>query len=71
MKVILFKIAQVRCLECPIALKRFIGGIKGVESVDVGNGSISIRIDETKAKEDAIREIARDSIEGLGFRIEE
>jgi copper chaperone CopZ len=71
MKVILFNIAQGRCVECSIALKRFIGGIEGVESVDVGKGTISIRIDETKAKEDSIRKIARDSIERLGFRIEE
>ena len=71
MKVILFKIAQGRCLECSIALKRFIGGIGGVESVEVGKDSISIRIDETKAGEDGIRKIARDSIERLGFRIEE
>lgn len=71
MKVIPFKIDQGRCLECSIALKRFISGIKGVESVDVGNGSISVQVDETKAEEDTIRKIVRDSIERLGFKIEE
>jgi copper chaperone CopZ len=71
MKIILFKIARGRCLECSIAIKRFIGGIEGVESVEVGKDSISIRIDETKTGEDRIRKIARDSVERLGFRIEE
>lgn len=71
MKTVLYKIAQGRCLECSIALKRFIGGIKGVESVDVGHESVSVRFDEANANEDSIRKLTRDSIERLGFRIEE
>jgi len=59
------------CGDCSLALKRFIGGIDGVDSVDLGNSSITIRFHESVIDEGKLQSIARNSIERLGYRIEE
>ncbi len=43
----------------------------GVESVDVEQGKIAVRFDETAIPEEKIEKITRDSIERLGYRVEE
>ncbi len=55
----------------PLGLKRFIEGIHGVDTVDMGNLAIAIRFDESAIDEGTIQSIAKDNIERLGYRIEE
>ncbi len=55
----------------PLGLKRFIEGIHGVDTVDMGNLTIAIRFDESAIDEGTIQSIAKDNIERLGYRIEE
>jgi copper chaperone CopZ len=57
------------CEECSLALRRFIGGMDGVESIEVGNGTIDITFDETRISEDRVRTLARDSVEKLGYTL--
>ena len=57
------------CEECSLALRRFIGGMEGVESIAVQNGIIEIGYDSSKIAEDAIRKISKDSIEKLGYEL--
>jgi len=71
MKVALFKVSTNVCAECSMALRRFIGGMDGVDSIDVESGKISVKYDETKIDEENLSEIARNSIERLGYRVEE
>ncbi len=71
MKVALFNVSNNLCAECSLALRRFIGGMDGVESVGVEQGKIAVRFNETAIEEDKIRKITRDSIERLGYRLEE
>ncbi len=71
MKVTLFTVDKNLCGECSLALRRFIGGMDGVESIDAENGKIAVKFDEAKINEDKLFKITRDSIERLGYRLEE
>jgi copper chaperone CopZ len=71
MKVALFNVSNNLCGECSLALRRFVGGMDGVESIDVEHGKIAVRFDEKIVDEDRISTITKDSIEKLGYRIDE
>ena len=71
MKVALFSVDKHLCEECSLALRRFIGGIDGVESIDAEQGKIAIKFNETEIDEDKLSKITRDSIEKLGYKLEE
>ena len=57
------------CAECSLALRRFIGGMEGVESIIVQNGMIEIGYDSSKIAEDTLRRISKESIEKLGYTL--
>jgi copper chaperone CopZ len=57
------------CAECSLALRRFIGNLDGIEAVDMGNGTIDITFDGTKISEKRVRDLARDSVEKLGYSL--
>jgi copper chaperone CopZ len=57
------------CEECSLALRRFIGGMEGVESIEVQNGKIEIDYDSTKIAEDILKKLSKDSIEKLGYKL--
>jgi len=57
------------CADCFLALRRFIGGMDGVSAIDVENGRIVIDFDENKFPEKDLRRLATDSIERLGYRV--
>ncbi len=71
MKVALFNVTKNICVECSLALRRFIGGMDGVESIDVESGSIAVKFDDTQVDEGNLKKITRDSIERLGYRVED
>ena len=71
MKVTLFSVSNNLCAECSLALRRFIGGMDGVESIEVESGKIAVKFDETAIDEEKLARITRDSIEKLGYRVEE
>lgn len=57
------------CEECSLALRRFVGNLDGVESVDVENGRIVISFDASLITEDRVLTIAKDSVEKLGYKL--
>jgi copper chaperone CopZ len=59
-----FKVKQQFCGECSLALRRFIGGMDGVKAV-------AVDFDERKIPEEQVQKLARDSIEKLGYRVDE
>jgi copper chaperone CopZ len=71
MKVAFFNVTNNLCGECSLALRRFIGGIDGVASIDVEQEKIAVRFDEKIVDQDRISSIVKDSIEKLGYRIDE
>lgn len=71
MKTALFKVDKNLCADCSLALRRFIGGLDGVDSIDVVQGKIAISFDEREIDENKLSRIARDSVEKLGYSLEE
>lgn len=71
MSKLMISVQQQFCAECSLALRRFIGGMDGVNSVDVEQGKIAIDYDEREMAEEKLRTIARDSIERLGYKVED
>ena len=67
-----FNVGQIYCLDCVKALERFVGKMGGVHSVSVGEDhSAVIEYDPAALEfdEEKFRQIVRDNIERLGFRI--
>jgi len=71
MKVALVNVSNNLCEACSLALWRFVGGMDGGESIDVEQGKISFKFDEKIVDEDGISRIMKDSIEKLGYGVEE
>ncbi len=57
------------CEECSLALRRFIGKMDGVNSIDTESGSIVIDFDNARIMEKDILKITKESIEKLGYKI--
>ena len=70
MEKITLNVEKMFCEECSLALRRFIGHMEGVESIDVEEGKVAITFDEAKITEEELFRITRDSIEKLGYQIE-
>jgi copper chaperone CopZ len=72
MAILSFKVGHVYCYDCVKAVGRFVGKMKGVQSVTVkNNDSAVIEYDPAglDVDEDQFKQIVKESIERLGFRI--
>jgi len=69
MRKISLNVQKEFCDECSLALRRFIGKMDGVNSIDTENGKIVIDFDDSKVAEQDILKISRESIEKLGYRL--
>lgn len=59
------------CEECSIALRRFIGRMDGINSIETERGRIEIDFDNSKLLESDILKLTKDSIDKLGYKIED
>jgi len=59
------KIEGMSCQHCVMAVKKAIGGLKGIEHADVAIGSAIVKYDESKLNIEDINA----SIEKTGFRV--
>jgi copper chaperone CopZ len=69
-----FKVGHVYCYDCVKAVGKFIGKMKGVQSVSVKNNeSAVIEYDPSGLEFDErqFKKIVADTIERLGFRIKD
>ncbi len=69
MKKVSFGVEKNFCAECSLALRRFIGHMDGVESIDVENGMVAISFDDAKIPEDMVVRITKNNIEKLGYKL--
>ena len=69
MKKLSLNVQKEFCDECSLALRRFIGKMDGVNSVDTESGKIVIDFDDAKLTEEHILKISRESIEKLGYKL--
>jgi copper chaperone CopZ len=66
-----FKVEERFCDECALALRRFIGHMEGIESIDVENKKIAVAFDPAKMSEERLDKITKDSLEKLGYKLVE
>lgn len=59
------------CGECSLALMRFMGNMKGVESVTSEDGKVVLTFDDSVIPEDSVLKIARENIEKMGYKIDD
>lgn len=64
-----FNVGKDFCEECSLALRRFIGHMEGVDSVDVEEGRVAVAFDSGKITGEELARITKDSIEKLGYRL--
>jgi len=69
MKKVSFGVEKSFCAECSLALRRFIGNMDGVDSIDVENGMIAISFDDAKIPEEMLVRLTKDNIEKLGYKL--
>jgi len=69
MKKVSLNVQKEFCDECSLALRRFVGKMDGVNSIEVEGGRIVISFDDSKLVETDILKISRDSVEKLGYKI--
>lgn len=69
MEKISFAMSKDVCDSCSLALKRFIGKMDGVESIDVEDGKVVISFDGAKISRADLARITRDSIDKLGYKL--
>jgi copper chaperone CopZ len=65
------KVKKEFCAECSLAIRRFMGHMDGVEDVSVEDGKITISFDGEKISEGDVLKLSKDSVEKLGYGIEE
>jgi copper chaperone CopZ len=68
MKEISLNVQKEFCEECSLALRRFIGKMEGVNSIEVENGKIVIAFDDGRIMEEDVLKLSKDSIEKLGYK---
>jgi copper chaperone CopZ len=71
MRKLMFNIADQACEECALALRRFIGHMDGVESIDVEEKKIVIVFDDAKITDEDLIRVTNDSLDKLGHRLTE
>ena len=71
MKKVSLSVQKEFCDECSLAIRRFVGKMNGVDSVDVENGKIVISFDDSKILEADVLKISRESVEKLGYKIDD
>jgi len=59
-------VPEKQCESCAMALRRFIGRVKGVNSIRVEDGKVTITFDKEKISESKLFEISKESLEKLG-----
>lgn len=69
MRTLCIPVQKEFCEECALALRRFIGGMEGVESIDVIDGQISIDYDEMIINGSILFAAVCENVEKLGYKI--
>ena len=65
-----FKVGSIYCYDCVIALKKFIGSLEGIQSIDMeGEDMVDISYNPSVMSEEKLRQVVTDSVEKLGFKI--
>ncbi len=62
-------VGPLYCYDCVTALRRFVGGMKGIESVEVEDGMVEVRYSAAEISEREVLKIISDTVQKLGYSI--
>ncbi|HMK56793.1 MAG TPA: hypothetical protein VK448_09170 [Dissulfurispiraceae bacterium] len=68
-KAMCIRVQKEFCEECSLALRRFIGGQEGIESIDASEGQITISYDEALIDAERLFAAVCENVERLGYKI--
>lgn len=71
MKTIIIAVQKEFCGECSLALLHFLRNMPGIESIEFEIGQVIVSYDETRLNEDQVREMVRENIERMGYRLQD
>lgn len=57
------------CEECSLSLRRFIGGLEGIESIEANNGQISITYEDKIVNDGQLFAAVCENVEKLGYKL--
>ena len=66
---IFFNVDTIFCFECVMALKKFIGSMRGIRSVEVEEGKVAVDFDPSVMSEARVSQLVKDSVEKLGYKM--
>jgi len=66
---ILFDVGTIFCYDCVQALRKFIGSMKGVVSIEVETDRIAVVYDPGIVSAAEITRLVTDSVEKLGYKV--
>lgn len=69
MRKLLLRVEDQVCDECALALRRFIGHMEGIESVEVEDRKIAVVFDDAKMTDERLLRLTTDSLEKLGHKL--
>jgi len=64
-----FNVGTIFCYECVMALQKFIGSMKGIQSVGVDEGKVSVDYDPDEVSPEKIEKIVKETVEKLGYKV--
>lgn len=71
MRTLAFAVADRICDDCSLALRRYLGGLQGVGTVDVDGRNVAVMYDENVVSGEKVRTLSLESLEKLGHRLAE
>ena len=69
MNTMCIRVQKEFCEECSLALRRFIGGQEGVESIEASEGQISIVYDDKTVDGGQLFAAVCENVERLGYKL--
>jgi copper chaperone CopZ len=71
MAVVSFKVSNIQCYDCVLALRKFLGSLDGIQSIEMdGEDKIDISYDTSSFSEGRLTQVVYQSVDKLGFKIE-
>ena len=71
MQKVTFNVGGEFCLECAMAVNKFLRNLEGVDTVEKEGNVVAITFDESQISPESLSKIARENIERLGYKIKE
>lgn len=71
MEKVSIKVRKEFCVECSLAIRRFMGHMEGVQDVTTEDGKVTITFDGNKIAKEEVLKLSKDSVEKLGYGVEE